>query len=160
MLDRLEQAVAQATRRNKAVGVLLIDLDNFKQVNDEFGHRAGDTILKRVSNRLLSCIRVSDTACRYGGDEFIILLPEMSSADDLDRVKRKLRQQLRRPYRLGKRSLSIGASIGGALFGENAELQGAHRYRRCSHVSRETRVESAPPIASVNPKMEFGDSDA
>ncbi len=121
MLDRLKQAKAQATRQHKKVGVLLIDLDDFKKVNDEFGHRAGDTILKGVAARLLSCLRMCDTACRYGGDEFVILLPEIDSADQLDRVKRKIHQNLCRPHQLGKRSVVVGGSIGGALFREDAE---------------------------------------
>jgi diguanylate cyclase (GGDEF)-like protein len=101
--------------------VLLIDLDDFKKVNDELGHQAGDAILKGVAARLLSCIRVCDTACRYGGDEFVILLPEIDSADQLDRVKRKISQSLWRPHRLGKRSIVVGGSIGSALFREDAE---------------------------------------
>jgi diguanylate cyclase len=118
--DRLGQAVAQAARQNKRVGVLLVDLDGFKGVNDELGHHAGDAILKSVAERLLGCIRACDTACRYGGDEFVILLPEIRGQVDLEKVKRKICEHLRQPYRLGKRSLSIGASIGSALFSEEA----------------------------------------
>lgn len=121
MMDRLKQAVAQASRQHNKVGVLLIDLDDFKKVNDELGHQAGDAILKSVANRLLSCLRVCDTACRYGGDEFVILLPEIDSAAQLDRVKRKISQHLSRPYQLGKRSIIVGGSIGSALFREDAE---------------------------------------
>jgi diguanylate cyclase len=121
LLDRLRQATAQATRQHKKVGVLLVDLDNFKKVNDELGHFAGDDILRSVAARLLSCIRVCDTACRYGGDEFVILLPQIESADQLDRVKRKIRQHLYRPHQLGKRNIVVGGSIGSALFREDAE---------------------------------------
>lgn len=121
LLDRLEQALAQATRQRHKVGVLLLDLDDFKKVNDELGHHAGDTILRNVAERLLGCLRVCDTACRYGGDEFVILLPEVESADQLDRVKLKIRQHLSRPHRLGERSIVVGGSIGSALFGEGAE---------------------------------------
>ena len=120
MLDRLKQAIAQATRQHKKVGVLLVDLDEFKKVNDELGHHAGDAILKSVAARLLACVRVCDTACRYGGDEFVILLPEIESADQLDRVTRKIRQHLSRPHQLGKRSIVVGGSIGSALFREGA----------------------------------------
>jgi diguanylate cyclase (GGDEF)-like protein len=120
MLDRLKQAVAQAIRQHKKVGVLLVDLDDFKKVNDELGHQAGDAILKSVAARLVSCIRVCDTACRYGGDEFVILLPEIASAEQLDRVKRKIREHLCRPHRLGRRNIVVGGSIGSALFREDA----------------------------------------
>ena len=119
MLDRLKQAMSQAARQHKKVGVLLVDLDDFKTVNDELGHHAGDAILKGVAARLLSCIRVCDTACRYGGDEFVILLPEIESAERLDRVKRKIRQHLYHPHQLGKRSIVVGGSIGSALFRED-----------------------------------------
>lgn len=121
LLDRLEQALAQATRQHHKVGVLLLDLDDFKKVNDELGHHAGDAILKSVAARLLGCIRVCDTACRYGGDEFVILLPEIENADQLDRVKLKIRQRLIRPHRLGEHSIVVGGSIGSALFREDAE---------------------------------------
>lgn len=148
MLDRLKQAMSQATRQQKKVGVLLVDLDDFKRVNDELGHHAGDAILKGVAARLLACIRVCDTACRYGGDEFVILLPEIESADQLDRVRRKIRQHLCRPHQLGKRSIVVGGSIGSALFrddaGSCAELIGiadAAMYR-AKRASREGRLDS------------------
>jgi diguanylate cyclase (GGDEF)-like protein len=121
LLDRLEQALAQATRQHKKVGVLLVDLDDFKKVNDELGHHAGDAILRGVAARLLSSIRVCDTACRYGGDEFVILLPEIESAGQLDRVKQKIREDLCRPHHFGKRSIVVGGSIGSALFREDAD---------------------------------------
>jgi diguanylate cyclase len=121
LLDRLEQAMAQATRQHHKVGILLVDLDDFKKVNDELGHHAGDAILKGVATRLLACIRVCDTACRYGGDEFVILLPQIGSAAQLGRVKGKIRQHLSRPHRVGRRSIVVGGSIGSALFREDAE---------------------------------------
>src|SRR4051812_38244840 len=73
LLDRLMQAMAQAQRQHKVVGLLLLDLDCFKSINDKLGHNAGDLILQEVAERLSSCIRACDTACRYGGDEFVIL---------------------------------------------------------------------------------------
>jgi diguanylate cyclase len=148
MLDRLKQAMSQATRQHKKVGVLLVDLDNFKKVNDELGHHAGDAILRSVAARLLACIRVCDTVCRYGGDEFVILLPEIDSADQLERVRRKIRQHLCLPHQLGKHSIVVGGSIGSALFREDAatcaELIGiadAAMYR-AKRASREGRLDS------------------
>jgi diguanylate cyclase (GGDEF)-like protein len=121
MLDRLKQAMAQATRQRKKVGVLLLDLDDFKRVNDELGHQAGDAVLQAVADRLRGCIRACDTACRYGGDEFVVLLPEIQGTQELERVRRKICQQLWLPHRIGKRTLVIGGSIGSALFRQDAE---------------------------------------
>jgi len=113
--DRLSQAVLQATRQRKAVGLLLIDLEGFKAVNDQFGHGIGDLLLQQVGARLLSCIRGCDTACRYGGDEFVVMLPEISGGEDAEAVKRKLHARLSAPYRLGDHLVAIGASIGAAV---------------------------------------------
>jgi diguanylate cyclase len=121
MLDRLEQAMAQANRQHKKVGVLLLDLDDFKRVNDELGHQAGDTVLQGVADRLRGCIRACDTACRYGGDEFVILLPEIRGAEELEWVRRKIARQFWLPYDVGKRSVVIGGSIGSALFRQDAD---------------------------------------
>lgn len=116
LLDRLNQAMSQATRQHKSVGLLLLDLDDFKRVNDEFGHSAGDVVLQRVAARLSKCIRGCDTACRYGGDEFVILLPEIGDADDVRSVARKIRALLSEPHRVGPELLVIDGSIGAAVY--------------------------------------------
>jgi diguanylate cyclase len=116
LFDRLNQAMLQATRQHKAVGLLLLDLDRFKAVNDQFGHNAGDLLLQQVAARLLHCIRGCDTACRYGGDEFVIMLPEIRGTEDVEAVKEKLCAHLSEPFRLGGRLIVIGVSIGAAVF--------------------------------------------
>jgi diguanylate cyclase len=116
LIDRLGQAMAQAVRQRKAVGLLLLDLNDFKCVNDEFGHSAGDVVLQNVAARLSRCIRACDTACRYGGDEFIILLPEIETAEEVRVVVNKIQCGLARPHRLGSKSIVIGASCGAVLF--------------------------------------------
>jgi diguanylate cyclase len=129
LFDRLNQAILQAARQQKVVGLLLLDLDGFKTVNDRLGHNVGDLLLQQVAARLLGCIRGCDTACRYGGDEFVIMLPEASGAEDTEAVKKKLHTRLSVPYRLGDHLVAIGASIGAAVFkadtGSCAELIGA-----------------------------------
>jgi diguanylate cyclase len=120
MLDRLKQALSQAARQGKTVGVLLIDLDDFKKVNDALGHPAGDRVLQGVAARLLSCIRACDTACRYGGDEFVILLPEIQGGGEVETVRQKILEHLSKPHRLGRRVIVVGGSIGGAVFGRGA----------------------------------------
>lgn len=116
LLDRLDQAMQQATRQHKAVGLLLLDLDRFKAVNDRFGHNGGDLLLQHVAARLLHCIRGCDTACRYGGDEFVIMLPEIRGVEDVEAVKEKLRTHLSEPFQLGDHRIAIGVSIGAAVF--------------------------------------------
>jgi diguanylate cyclase (GGDEF)-like protein len=129
LLDRLNQAMMQAKRQHKAVGLLFLDLDRFKSVNDRLGHNAGDLILQDVGERLSSCIRGCDTASRYGGDEFVILLPEIGGTKDVEAVSRKIGACLSKPYRCGDQIVAISASVGTALFKEGAtscgELIGA-----------------------------------
>jgi len=120
MLDRLKQALSQAARQRKGVGVLFIDLDDFKRVNDVLGHSTGDAVLQHVATRLLSCIRACDTACRYGGDEFIILLPQMRGKDEVEKVRQKILHHLSQPHRLGSEVVVVRASIGSAVFGRDA----------------------------------------
>jgi diguanylate cyclase len=116
LFDRLEQAMQQAQRQHKAVGVLLLDLDRFKSVNDRFGHNAGDLILQEVAARLSSCIRGCDTACRYGGDEFVILLPEIRGKEDAEAVVQKIGACLSKPHVVGDQLVAIHASVGTAVF--------------------------------------------
>ena len=116
LLDRLNQALVHAARQQKQVGLLLLDLDSFKSVNDRLGHAAGDKLLQRVAERLLSCIRGTDTACRYGGDEFVILLPEVEGANTAAEVAKKLHAHLARPYLVDDHSISVTASIGVAVY--------------------------------------------
>ncbi|HKZ72795.1 MAG TPA: GGDEF domain-containing protein [Steroidobacteraceae bacterium] len=116
LLDRLEQAMLQAERQHKAVGLLLLDLDHFKSINDELGHAAGDQLLQQVAERLSGCIRGCDTACRYGGDEFVIMVPEIGGPEDADAVVQKIRARLSAPYLLDGRLVAMSVSIGSALF--------------------------------------------
>ncbi len=113
--DRLNQAVMQAVRQQKLVGLLLLDLDGFKSVNDRFGHTTGDKLLQAVAKRLLSCLRGGDTACRYGGDEFIILLPNIDGEKIAAEVARKLRTHLAEPYIVEQHTMTVTASIGTAV---------------------------------------------
>jgi diguanylate cyclase len=116
LLDRLKQATLQAERRHKSVGVLLLDLDGFKRVNDELGHTAGDQLLQQVAERLSDCMRGGDTVCRYGGDEFVIMLPEIGGAEDAEAVAQKIRALLLAPYKLGGTAIRVSASVGAAIF--------------------------------------------
>lgn len=116
MLDRLQQAMQQAARQQKQVLLLLIDLDRFKTINDELGYSAGDSLLQQMALRLTSRIRGADTACRYGGDEFVIMMPEIEGPESAVAAVVKIREQLAAPYLVEGRTIHITASVGAALY--------------------------------------------
>jgi diguanylate cyclase (GGDEF)-like protein/PAS domain S-box-containing protein len=114
--DRLEIFIERATRSQDKLAVMMVDLDNFKRVNDSLGHQAGDTVLCEISNRLRACIRKSDTVGRMGGDEFVVLLPDLRSDKDAEEVCQKLLAAVAQPIRVGKHEIIVTASIGIGLF--------------------------------------------
>lgn len=116
LLDRFNQAVAQAARQGRQVALLFLDLDGFKSINDRLAHAAGDTLLQQVAGRLAACIRAGDTACRYGGDEFVIMLPEVAGHESVATVAEKIRTQLAAPYAVDGGTITVTASIGTAVY--------------------------------------------
>jgi diguanylate cyclase (GGDEF)-like protein len=121
--DRVEQALLRAEREKTSVAVLLIDLDNFKQINDSLGHSAGDALLIECARRLHAAARQSDTAARLGGDEFILLVPDLVSnqaAAWLDALASRLNTLLATPMVIADRLVTTPASIGIALYPVNA----------------------------------------
>lgn len=114
--DRLKQALAQAARNRWTMGVLLIDLDRFKQINDTLGHAAGDTLLKQVAARLASSVRAGDTVARLGGDEFAVILSTLSAPHDAGIVAQKIIVCIAEPFRIDGSQLFVGVSIGIALY--------------------------------------------
>lgn len=112
MADSLKRALARALREHSLVGVLLIDLDGFKLINDTYGHAAGDLVLQVVAARLRKVTRLNDVTARLGGDEFVVLLEDIRGIEDAVRIAEKLVQELARPVEGG---LHISASIGIAL---------------------------------------------
>jgi len=126
LMDRLSQAVGHARRHGGAhVAILFLDLDGFKAVNDRFGHRVGDLLLKRVANRLKRCLRATDTACRFGGDEFVVMLPDITTVDAVMVVARKLQEQLAKPFRVNGQEIHLGASVGSAVYPYDGKTPGA-----------------------------------
>lgn len=115
-LNRLEHEIAQSKRSNTKMAVLFIDLDRFKDVNDEHGHDKGDALLKQAALRLLDCIRESDTIARFGGDEFTVLLNNLSPSLAADCVIEQLLQQLSKPFLLEEDVIYISSSIGIAVY--------------------------------------------
>lgn len=126
LFDRLTHALAGTARHDRLGALLFIDLDNFKMLNDTHGHDRGDTLLQQVAQRLTACLREGDTLARFGGDEFVVLLENLSS-DALDAaakaevVAEKILQSLGQPYLLADISHRSTPSIGITLFGETAE---------------------------------------
>ena len=116
---RLSQAVAQAEERGGEVGLLIIDLDHFKDVNDTLGHAAGDTLLRFVSEQLLSVYRGTDIVARLGGDEFAVIVPDLADLGDLMAPTERLRDLLRDPRQHDGKQLAISASIGATLYPEH-----------------------------------------
>ena len=118
--DRLEQAVLDAKRRKEPLALLLLDLDEFKAVNDSFGHLVGDQLLTQVGPRLHADLREADTVARLGGDEFALILPgsDLSAAS---RIASNLLKALERPFIVENESLLVGASIGIAMFPEHGD---------------------------------------
>jgi diguanylate cyclase (GGDEF)-like protein/PAS domain S-box-containing protein len=110
--DRLRQAMAMARRVHKNLAVLFLDLDRFKHVNDSLGHAIGDRLLQSVAQRLLACVRSSDTVSRQGGDEFVILLPGQAHAEQAAITAEKVLSALRAVHRIDQHELHISASIG------------------------------------------------
>lgn len=119
-VNRLEEHVKHAQRAGSTIALLFIDLDYFKEINDRFGHEAGDSLLKQAAERINSCVRESDTAARLGGDEFTVILQDLSSPMQVEIVAEKIRQRLSEPFHLGNEITQISASIGVSLSPKDA----------------------------------------
>ena len=113
--DRLDHAVARTGRLASGLAVVMLDLDNFKTVNDSLGHTAGDAVVVAVAERLGHCVRNSDTVARLGGDEFAVLLEDLGTISDATLLAERIIAALQRPFTLAGREMFIGASIGIAL---------------------------------------------
>jgi diguanylate cyclase (GGDEF)-like protein/PAS domain S-box-containing protein len=123
--DRLTQAIATASRNDSRIAVLFLDLDGFKHINDSLGHGTGDRLLQSVARRLLAAVRTSDTVCRMGGDEFVILLSEVSHAGDAGVKAGKILSALSAPFEMEQNTLRVTASVGVSTYpedGQSAEL--------------------------------------
>ncbi|MFT6898515.1 MAG: diguanylate cyclase (GGDEF)-like protein/PAS domain S-box-containing protein [Paraglaciecola sp.] len=124
LTDRLKQAIVSGTRRSKSGAVLLLDLDYFKTLNDTLGHDVGDLLLQKVAKRLTHCIREGDTAARIGGDEFVVLLEDLSkqvfeAANQTEVIAQKILYSLNQPYQLDEHEYHISPSIGATLFNDH-----------------------------------------
>jgi diguanylate cyclase (GGDEF)-like protein/PAS domain S-box-containing protein len=122
--DRVAQAIASARRRGSALAVAVLDVDRFKQVNDSLGHAVGDQLLQSIAQRLVTCVRSSDTVSHEGGDEFVVLLTELGQAADAAVTAKKILAAIATPHRIGGHDVTVTASLGVSLYpddGRDAE---------------------------------------
>jgi diguanylate cyclase (GGDEF)-like protein len=119
-MDRLEQSIAMSARNQTHTGVIFVDLDHFKQINDTLGHHIGDLLLQQVAERLRAGVREVDTVSRLGGDEFLVILPELRQTDDARNIARKLLSVLSADYIVSGHKLQVTPSIGISVYPEHA----------------------------------------
>jgi diguanylate cyclase (GGDEF)-like protein len=117
--DRLAQSITLAQRYGNKVALMYLDLDNFKHVNDSLGHEVGDQLLQSVAKCLQASVRLSDTVCRQGGDEFMVLLPEVGKVQDVALIAEKLIEAMARPHIVGNHLLHVTMSIGISIYPDN-----------------------------------------
>ncbi len=119
--DRLNQAVSHAQRYDEKLGLMFIDLDGFKNVNDTLGHECGDLLLKSVSERLKDCLRKSDTVARIGGDEFTCIVPDVKCLRNISVVAQKIIRSLARPFDINGNKVYISGSVGASIYPDDTE---------------------------------------
>lgn len=146
MTDRLEVGLVRALRFRRKLAVLLLDIDDFKRVNDTMGHDAGDQVLKQVAERLQGCVRGGDTIARFGGDEFVAIIEGLVHARDAGRVLESIEEVLAEPFEVGEDSIEVHATIGLAVFPDQGTTPDellkeadAEMYRR-RHQQRQNQV--------------------
>jgi len=120
-MDFLTLELAQARRNRRFLAVLFMDLDHFKQINDTLGHAAGDQLLQAVAQRLKRCVRESDTVARIGGDEFNVLMPDLTQSDDVGKVVGKIMGVFETPFLLGNVEIKASTSVGISMFPEDGD---------------------------------------
>lgn len=120
-IDRLNMAIARVRRNRQHLAVMMLDLDNFKDINDSLGHYVGDQLLQSVSNRLAGLLRKGDTVARMGGDEFMLLLSEIKKIEDTTRIAQKIVETFQIPFVIDNRELRITPSIGIAIYPDSSE---------------------------------------
>jgi diguanylate cyclase (GGDEF)-like protein len=117
--DRLNSLLSNWRRRYESFGLVFIDLDHFKEINDQFGHKTGDLVLIEIAQRIRACVRETDTVARLGGDEFVVLLGQVNSREHLLSMARQMLTKINGPMVVGEETIQISASIGISLCPED-----------------------------------------
>ncbi len=161
--DRLSVALSHAERNRTKIGLLLLDLDGFKEINDTYGHTVGDELLRRTGDRVRALLRKADTVARMGGDEFMLLLPSISRLEDTSGIADKVLEAIAQPVPLTGRVLHITASVGSAVFPDDGEdvdtlmrnvdqaMYRAKTTGRGKHCMFRRQVAAAPPNDTADP---------
>ena len=150
--DRLELALTQAMRRNQRVGVMFLDIDRFKLINDTYGHPEGDKLLKDFALRTRNCLRSGDTLARQGGDEFTVLLPDIGGHDDASLIARKMLNALKQPFTVAGQDFVATVSIGIATFPEDGETP-EELIRNADIAMYQTKAQGKNGYLEFNPAM-------
>lgn len=156
--DRLAQAIAQAQRTGQQVGVAFIDLDNFKTFNDSIGHAAGDHVLCSVSERLLACLRPSDTVARLGGDEFVIVMGALKGSIALESAMARVQLALAQPVVLSGKDYFAAASIGLAMFPRDGATS-SELIQRADFAMYKAKTDGRGVIRSYDPSLDVRASE-
>ncbi len=157
--DRIEQALFRCHRSRATLAIIFLDLDNFKPVNDKYGHATGDLVLKEVADRLTACVREQDTVARLGGDEFSIILEGLHGEHDVRMIVQNIMQKLVAPCRIDGSEVSTTASLGVALHdgagsvtvGEFLRRADAAMYRAKQQGGNRYQVDAAKLVEQVEP---------
>jgi diguanylate cyclase (GGDEF)-like protein/PAS domain S-box-containing protein len=119
--DRLDLTIASSRRNNKKFALIILDIDKFKKINDNYGHDIGDQLILYVGKKIESLLRKSDTIARFGGDEFLLLLPEIKDEQDAEKIAEKIFNTFQEKFMIGKKKLSVTVSMGIAIYPEHGD---------------------------------------